>query len=625
MQRGTTATLSMTGTNLVDPLAVWTSFPAKTSIPLDDPNGRAPTSLKVLLTPQADAPLGFHWVRVNTGQGISNLRLFCIDELVEIADNDKNHTQQTAQVITAPCVVVGRVEKEQNDYYRFTVVAGQRLSFQVLGRRLGSLVDPQITLFDARTGKEVPGGHNNDASGCQTDPCLSYTFKVAGDYILELRDVTYNGNPDFFYRLRIGEFPCASSAFPLAVQRGTKATIGFTGPSGDAAAPVELTVPADEAKQTLMLAPKGKSGLHGWPVPVRVSNVKELVEQEPNDDPTKATKLPVPCGVSGIFAVKADVDHFTFTLTKGQRVIIEAQTLELGSSAEVLMTLKDAKGTQLAASNPDAGPRIDYTATADGEVVLRAENLLSFGGMTETYRLTITPYEPGFDLAVALDRWIVAQGGTINIPIICTRRDYAGPIDVTIVGANGLIGTVNIPMGQPAKPGTPAATLAVKCDAKAPVGGGTFTIVGKATINNKPVEVKATYLPLVKTALANLPVAPPEIETQFAYAVTSGAEYTLAIAPNPLPLKVGLKTKLTITATRKTYMGPIVLDGRYLPADVIAPGVTIEAGKTSAEIEFTVGPKAMVGGKGNLVLLGVASEQGNQRQVVQVPFVIAAP
>src|SRR4051812_8956216 len=73
-QRGTTATLTLAGTNLVDPLTVWTSFPAKSTIPLDDTNGRTPTSLKVQVTPQADAPIGFHWMRVTTAQGISNFR-----------------------------------------------------------------------------------------------------------------------------------------------------------------------------------------------------------------------------------------------------------------------------------------------------------------------------------------------------------------------------------------------------------------------------------------------------------------------------------------------------------------------------------------------------------------------
>ena len=45
----------------------------------------------------------------------------------------------------------------------------------------------------------------------------------------------------------------------------------------------------------------------GWPLPVRLSSYPELVEQEPNDEPAKANKLPVPGGISARFGTKGDV------------------------------------------------------------------------------------------------------------------------------------------------------------------------------------------------------------------------------------------------------------------------------------------------------------------------------
>ena len=41
IQRGTSLELNLTGTNLTDPVAVWTSFPAKATIPTDMNNGNA--------------------------------------------------------------------------------------------------------------------------------------------------------------------------------------------------------------------------------------------------------------------------------------------------------------------------------------------------------------------------------------------------------------------------------------------------------------------------------------------------------------------------------------------------------------------------------------------------------
>ena len=46
----------------------------------------------------------------------------------------------------------------------------------------------------------------------------------------------------------------------------------------------------------------------------------------------------------------------------------------------------------------------------------------------ETYRITVTPAAPDFDLAVGPDRYGVAPGGTVSIPVLVTRRGYAGPI-----------------------------------------------------------------------------------------------------------------------------------------------------------------------------------------------------
>ena len=80
---------------------------------------------------------------------------------MEVAGNNET---KTAQAIAAPCVVVARADAELTDYFKVNVKANQRLSFEVLGKRLGSAFDPQITLIDA-AGNEMPGGFSNDAPG----------------------------------------------------------------------------------------------------------------------------------------------------------------------------------------------------------------------------------------------------------------------------------------------------------------------------------------------------------------------------------------------------------------------------------------------------------------------------
>src|SRR5262249_19575425 len=215
--------------------------------------------------------------------------------------------------------------------------------------------DPQLHLYDAATGRDLPGGHSNDAPGLQTDARLTYTFKQAGDVLIEVRDVAYRGGPDFHYRLRVGDFPCATTPVPLAVKRGAKATVHFAGPNVAGVAPVEVTAPTDPAQRVLWLAPKGANGLYGWPVALFLSDRNETVEQEPNNELAKANRLTVPCGVSGRFLEKNDLDHYVFACKKGLKYAVEAQTLAWFSPSEVYLVVRDAKGNQVAESNPAAG------------------------------------------------------------------------------------------------------------------------------------------------------------------------------------------------------------------------------------------------------------------------------
>jgi hypothetical protein len=284
VQRGTTIDLTLTGTNLADPTGVWTSFPAKVSIPTENNNGKDNAKLLVRLEVPKDAPMGFHSLALATTRGMSNFRLFCIDDLPEVMQGPNNRQKATPQAVPVPCVVVGKVAAEANDYYKITVKAGERVSFEVLGRRLGSAFDPQLTLLDAKTGRELHGGYSNDAPGLQTDPRLTYTFKEAGDYLIEIRDVSYRGGEDFFYRLRIGDFPCATTPLPLAIKRGSKVAVHFAGPTVDGVAPVEITAPTDPLIPSVWVTPKGANGLNGWPVSLALSDLDEVLEQEPNDE-----------------------------------------------------------------------------------------------------------------------------------------------------------------------------------------------------------------------------------------------------------------------------------------------------------------------------------------------------
>jgi hypothetical protein len=606
MQRGTTLDLTLTGTNLADPTGLWTSFPAKVAIPTEANNGKDPAKLLVRLEVPKDAPLGFHAIRLGTLRGVSNLRLFCIDDLPQVSENAANHTQAMAQPVAPPCVVVGKADAETADYFKVTVTAGQRLSFEILGRRLGSAFDPQLTLYDARTGREVPAGHSNDAPGLQTDARLTHTFKDAGDYVVGVRDVAWRGGEDFTYRLRIGDFPTATTPLPMAAKRGAKTTIRFAGPNADSVPPVEVTIPNDPNLEAVSVSPRGTNGLGGWPVSLAVSDLDEVVEQEPNDEPAKANRVPVPGAVTGRFQTAGDLDYYLLPLKKGTRYIIEAQTHEYHSPSEVLLTLRDAKGGQLQATNPAAAPRLDFTPPADGDYSLAVEHLFGWGGPDEAYRVSITPYEPGFDLLLPTDRLDVAPGGTVSVPVYLVRRDYTGAIEISPAGVPGITGTATIAAGAAPPPNQPAATLTLTGAPDLAPGPRILRVQGKATINGKVVVRPAEVRRSVSAALANLPVPPRQLFHEVALGVTEKPPFSLAVKFDQPMATPGKPTTLTVTATRAAgFTAEITLAVTGQPPNVAPMVKPIPANQNSVQLTLNLAANAPVG-QFNVVVNGKA-------------------
>jgi hypothetical protein len=617
MQRGTALELTLTGTNLTEPTGVWTSFPAKVTIPTDNKNGTNPASLRVKIELPKDAPMGFHSIRLATKKGMSNSRLFCIDDLPQVMEAATNHEPKTAQVLPVPCVLVGRADAETTDYFKIAVKPNQRVSFDILGRRLGSAFDPQMTLLDAATGRELPGGFSNDAPGLQTDARLTYTFKTAGEVLIAVRDVSYRGGGDFHYRLRIGDFPCATTPLPLAAKRGSTVAVRFTGPNVEGVAPVVEQIPTDPLITAIQVAPRGPSGLYGWPVMLAISDLDEQLESEPNNDPSKANRVTVPGAITGRFEQKDDVDHFVFAAKGGKRYTIEVHTAEHLSPTEVYMVLKNDKGAQILASNPALPAKLDFTAPADGEFTLAVEHLHSWGGPDEVYRVTVMLYEPDFSLKLNLDRFSAIPGGTASIPIFATRAGYNGAIEVSVVGAKGLSGTVSIPAGPPKPPNQPTAVLSMKAD-QLPPGPVVFALEGKAVIDGKPVVRLVSVRTLLATAMGSLPVPPQTMYHQVGMAIKEKPPFTLSAKFDAQSVQPGKSITATVTAARQPgFTAEIVVAVSGLPPGAAAKPTKIPTGMNDVKVTIDLKPNVPPG-QPVVTFQGSAKHAGSD-------FVVPAP
>jgi hypothetical protein len=632
-QRGASLELTLTGTNLADPAGVWTSFPAKVSIPTDMNNGKDAAKLRVKLDVPADVPLGFHTIRVATKHGISNTRVICVDELPQVPEVETNRTKTAAQQVPVPCVVMGRCDAEASDYFKINVKAGQRLTFEVLGRRLGSAFDPIIVLHDVKSGREMPGLYSDDAPGLQTDARVTHTFKDAGDYLIEIRDTTHRGGADYFYRLRIGDFPAAIAPIPVAMKRGAKGLVNFAGPAVDGVSPIEITMPGDPAVAAVNVAPKGAGGVSGWPVAVIASNIDELVEQEPNNEPAKANKMPVPSGITGRFLDKGDVDCFVFPAKKGVKYAIVAETYEINSPAEVYLILKNAKNAELGKSSPqNPTARIDYSATEDGDLIVHVEHLNYAHGPSEVYRLTVQETQPDFDVVIGLDRFDVAPGGSTLVPVMtAVRRDYAGPIELSIVGHPGFSGSVTIPAGVPGTPppppGTPIAYLPLAAKGDVPIGPYELRIQAKGNAAGKDVIRFANVSDLVKQNMAGLGFPPREMLTSISVGVTDKPVFALAPKLAAPEILRGTPANITIAATKAMgFDDAIAITAVGLPPTITAALKPLPKGSNDIQLQITAAANAPLGSF-NIMFRGAAKVGGKDFAYYSAPvtLVVALP
>lgn len=617
-KRGESLELILTGTQLTDPVAVMLSCPGKVTIPADNKNGTDPAKLRVKVELPADCPIGMHTVRVATRQGVSNFRPFIVDELPTVAETDANRTKDTAQVVPVPVVVTGRTDAEASDFFKVKVAPGQTLTFEVLARRIGSPLDPIVVLHDARTKRELVDLYADDTPGLQSDCRLTHTFKEGGEFLVEVRDTTYAGGPNHFYRLRIGEFPGATTAFPLAVERGKTTKVGFAGPGTADILPVTVRASANPGRSALSVTPKRTGGVSGWPLPVRLSDWPESVEQEPNNEPAKANPLPVPGGVSARFDKGGDVDHFAIAGKKGQKLVAAALTYEVNSPAEVLIRVLDAKGAEIARSNPaQQAARVEFTPAADGDYIVACEHLNYLSGPNEIYHLSVRPVAPDFDIILTLDRYeAAASNGTAVLATVNRLNGYAGPVELSIVGDDALSGKVTLPAGQAftfvpllVEPGTNP-------------GAYTFRVQGKAIIDGKEVVKFGTLTDAVKAGLGGMPNPPPELLTGCVVGVVEKPAFTLELTADPERVEKGKAGKVVIEALRgEGFDGDIAIAPLFVPPNVTPAAKPIPKGQTKADLGLTVTPAAAAGPT-PVVLRATAKVGGKDVAITPPPVII---
>ncbi len=258
------------------------------------------------------------------------------------------------------------------------------------------------------------------------------------------------------------------------------------------------------------------------------------------------------------------------------------------------MVLRDAKGNQIQATNPTAAPRIDFNPTADGDYNLSVEHLLFNFGPSETYRVTIKPPEPGFDLTLAMDRFDVARRHSQHPGAGCAARLHRA--DRTVRRRAAGVERHVISCCQPASGESTRCAAVEGCRHDS---GWSLCVRGEGHGDDRrqtrPVVTATTRVP-VSLSQANLPIPPQSTFNYVALAVTERAPFKLVAKFDEAAAAPGKPTTLTVTVTRIAgFNGDVALTATGLPGNVTAKPISIPANMTEAKLTLTLAANAAVG------------------------------
>ena len=128
-----------------------------------------------------------------------------------LAAGEPNDTLAQALQVSLPCLLEGAIEHPGDvDSFRFEVEAGQRLAFEVETPEVAPPhFNPRLGVFRADGSELLTNiykriGRNFTFYLKTVEPKTIYTFELAGEYYLQIRDVTWRyGDPGFRYRILI--------------------------------------------------------------------------------------------------------------------------------------------------------------------------------------------------------------------------------------------------------------------------------------------------------------------------------------------------------------------------------------------------------------------------------------
>jgi hypothetical protein len=539
-------------------------------------------------------------IRAVAATGISDARIVVVDDLPIIGEIGSNSTASVAQEISFPVAVDGMVPPEQSRFFAINVAAGQSLTFEVVGHRIGSNFDPLLRIMDP-AGK-VFLEHDND-EGLGFDLRTAVTFPTAGRYVLELRDTRFGGSY-YSYHLRVGDFPVGRVVYPPGGTRGERTAFSFPGKAITDLPPRWVGFAPDDPSPIASLSVAGSAG-SSWYI-AAVDPADRQVELEPNDETSAANPIDVGRTIEGRLDRAGDLDLYRFHCQSGQSILFRGEARRLASPADLVLRVTDAAGATLANVDdvPGAEAQLTFTAPAEGTFHLWVEDLHRRGGNQFVYRVeTISPVQ-FVTVQPATDRIVISRGSSYPIPVQVQRTNDSKPID--LVTANKHPGLVSRPVTNV---GSATSICVLDAAPDTPLGPATLTILARSSAEPKML-LAGTLTHLLRPKFDEILLLPPNLETQIAVQVVERSSFAMkARLESPALARFG-SAVLTVEADRDKFTDEqIDLAVENLPPNVTVALQPIAKGYRSVALTVESKPGSPIG-TFPLLISGVSTVAG---------------
>jgi hypothetical protein len=518
LQIGATTTLTIDGTDLLPNPQIVMSLPIVAQNV--QPNATA-SRVTIAVTLDKSVQPGMYNLWLGNANGISGKVVVAVDHLPQRVF--------AAAIDSLPIALHGTVASSAKLRTTFVGKKDQEILIEVEAIRLGGKLRPVLHLYDE------PGRHlawSMPSPVLRGDTRLTAKLPSTGKYTVELHDLQYAALAPNHFRLKIGMWQFADQVFPIAVQRGKKASLELIGNiSPDKRIPL-ITSSLTNQLPIPWLDTLASSGLQPG---VRVSSFPEVIEAA-TDDPLQQFPA-VPSAINGRLSETGEQDRFLLAVKPGDKLRFELFAERVGSPIDAVLELLNDKGGRLAINDDAAGttdPQLNYTVRAGVEkIIVAIKDVNGGGGRRCIYRIAVTNLNPAavadFTLKLERDRHTVSQGDRLVMKVTADRRGYDGPIQLVFDRLPDGVQT----QGDVIPAGATGVLLTLH-------GSGTNVAQALTSIRGESVGVEPKLVRFAADAAHPIAAMQPWLSREFGFALGQASRIGFDVQLDRLPADVSL-------------------------------------------------------------------------------------